>query len=300
MTFLSFSLGLSEARNGSRMKDRPSGVIWLLIALALVCVMPSKQSLWIDEGFTVPYAQEDSFARFMARLENEQGSEALMPLGMLSSWAGAKIFGRSELGLRAVSALWAGIAILLFWRTGLLVGIAWLPALLACHPFLWYYAGEVRPYAMVIAMSSGLLYGFATILSSERETSRGLHALLAFGLPLCATQVLGIVPFAVVAGVVSAVLLRRRSHDRGTFWLSWSLEGFSSFSDCTTQGRSPEALTSTGKDHGRLAWAISCFPPMSSSVLWDLALAVTNSGKAPSRVGLVVQFRTSSARPPLA
>jgi hypothetical protein len=192
------------------MRERPSGVIWLVFALALVALMPSDQSLWIDEGFTVPYAQEGGFAQFMSRLENEQGSEALMPLGMFSSWAGAKIFGRSELGLRAVSALWAGIAVLLFWRTGLVVGFAWLPALLACHPFLWYYAGEARPYAMVIAMSSGMLYGFVTILSSESKTSRGLRTLLLFGLLLCATQVLGVMPFIVVAGVVGLVLLRRR------------------------------------------------------------------------------------------
>ena len=209
-TFLSLSPGLSEARNGSRMKNRPSGVIWLLFALALVALMPSNQSLWIDEGITVPYAQESSFAHFMSRLESDNGSEALMPLGMFSSWAGAKIFGRSELGLRAVSALWAAAAVFLLWRTGVLAGFAWLPALLACHPFLWYYGGEVRPYAMVIAMSSGLLYAFVMIISSEGEANRGLHVLLLFGPLLCATQVLGIVPSAVVAGVVGTELLRRR------------------------------------------------------------------------------------------
>lgn len=185
-------------------------MIWLVFGLALVFLMPSKQSLWIDEGFTVPYAQEHSFSQFVSRLERERGSEALMPLGMFSSWSGARIFGQSELGLRIVSALWAAAAVFLVWRTGVLIGFAWLPALLACHPFLWYYGGEVRPYAMVIAMSSGLVYGFVTILSSEGDTNRGLHTLLLFGPLLCATQVLGFVPFAVVAGVVGSVLLRRR------------------------------------------------------------------------------------------
>ncbi len=191
------------------MRSRPSGVIWLVFGLALVCLMPSNQSLWIDEGFTVPYAQEHSFAQFMSRLESDQGSEALMPLGMFSSWAGAKVFGRSELGLRAVSALWAAVAVLLFWRAGVAIGFSWLPALLACHPFLWYYGGEVRPYAMVIAMSSGLLYAFVTILYSEGGTDRGLRAFLLFGPLLCATHVLGVVPFAVVTGVVGIALLKR-------------------------------------------------------------------------------------------
>ena len=192
------------------MKNRPSGLIWLVFGLALVCLMPSTQSLWIDEGFTVPYAQEDSFTHFISRLESEQGSEALMPLGMFASWSGAKIFGQSEVGLRAVSALWAAVAVLLLWRTGTRTGFTWLAALLACHSFLWYYGGEVRPYAMVIAMSSGLLYGFVEILSSGGDTNRGLHTLLLFGPLLCATQVLGIVPLAAVAGVVGLVLLRRR------------------------------------------------------------------------------------------
>ena len=192
------------------MKTRLSGVIWLVFGLAVVVLMPSDQSLWIDEGFTVPYAQEDSFSEFTSRLESEQGSEALMPLGMFATWAGAKIFGQSELGLRAVSALWAAVAVLLLWRIGARVGVAWLPALLACHPFLWYYAGEVRPYAMAIAMGSGLLYALVTIMSSQGETNRRLHALLLFGPLLCATHVLGVVPVAVVFGVIGFELLKRR------------------------------------------------------------------------------------------
>jgi hypothetical protein len=196
------------------MKGKTSGTIWLIFALALVTLMPTNQSLWIDEGFTVPYAQGGSFGHLISRLENEKGSEALMPLGMFSTWAGAKIFGRSELGLRAVSALWAAVAVLLFWRIGAIVGLAWLPALLACHPFLWYYAGEARPYAMLIAMSSGVLYGFVTIQSSETKTNRGLQTFLLFGFLLCATQVLGVVPFAVVAGVVGVQLARKKWRPR--------------------------------------------------------------------------------------
>jgi hypothetical protein len=207
------------------MRNKSSGLIWLVLGLALVCLMPSNQSLWIDEGFTAQYAQDDSFAQFMSRLDNEKGSEALMPLGMFSTWAGAKIFGRSELGLRVVSALWAGVTVLLLWRTGVLIGFAWLPALIACHPFLWYHGGEVRPYVMVIAMSSGLLYGFVTILSSGGETKRGLHALLLFGPLLSATYVLGFLPFAAVVGVVGITLLRRRWKPRPRDLLALGISG---------------------------------------------------------------------------
>ena len=207
------------------MKNKSPGVIWLVLALALVALMPTNQSLWIDEGFTLPYAQESGFSHFISRLENEKGSESLMPLGMLSSWAGAKIFGQSELGLRAVSALWAVVAVLLLWRTGVLIGLAWLPALLACHPFLWYYASEVRPYAMAIAMGSGLLYAFVAILSPDGKANWGFYALLLFGPLLCATYVLGVVPFAVVVGVAALALFQRRWKPRAREILAFVLSG---------------------------------------------------------------------------
>jgi len=207
------------------MRNKSSGLIWLVLSLALVCLMPSNQSLWIDEGYTAQYAQEGSFAQFMSRLDSEKGSEALMPLGMVSSWAGAKVFGRSEFGLRVVSALWAGVAILLFWRTGALIGFAWLPALIACHAFLWYHGGEVRPYVMVIAMSAGLLYAFVAVLWPGGETKRGLHALLLFGPLLCATYVLGFLPFAAVAGVVGIELLRKQWKPRTRDLLALVISG---------------------------------------------------------------------------
>jgi 4-amino-4-deoxy-L-arabinose transferase-like glycosyltransferase len=198
------------------MKRETATVLALAFSLLLVCLMPTSQSLWIDEGFTVPYAQDHSFGQFLTRLENEKGSEALMPLGMLSSWAGAKVFGVSELGLRVVSAIWAAIAVVLLWRAGAVAGLVWLPALLACHPFLWYYASEVRPYAMVIAMGAGLAYGLVALVTTESGSSRGLYALLLFGPLLCATQVLGVVPCAAVAAAAAAVLLRRRWRPRAS------------------------------------------------------------------------------------
>jgi hypothetical protein len=171
--------------------------------------MPSTESLWIDEGFTIPYAQDQGLRDFLHRITHDRLSEPLMPLGMLSSWAGAKALGRTELGLRLVSTLWAGVAVFLFWRTGLKVGLPWLPALMACHPFLWYYAGEARPYAMVIAMSAGVLYAFVTILESEGRPTIGLPLLLVFGALLCATHALSIASFAAVVAVTGVVLLRR-------------------------------------------------------------------------------------------
>jgi hypothetical protein len=193
-----------------RIKSPSNGLSWVILALALVCLMPSNESLWIDEGFTIPYAQEQGLRGFFHRLTHDRLSEPLMPLGMFSSWAGARVFGQTELGLRLVSALWAGVAIIVFWRIGVKIGLPWLPALMACHPFLWYYAGEARPYAMVIAMSAGVLYGFVHLLNSDRTPALGLPLLLLFGTLLCATHALSVASFAAVFSVTGVVLLRRR------------------------------------------------------------------------------------------
>ena len=78
---------------------------WLLVALALISLMPTNQSLWIDEGFSLAYADEPTVKALATRLVTSPGSEPLMPLGILSTWAGAKVFGRSESGLRRPNRL---------------------------------------------------------------------------------------------------------------------------------------------------------------------------------------------------
>ncbi len=194
---------------GSHTAKDQRGLLWTLLGLVLVCAMPSGRSLWLDEGYTAPYARDVDASSFIDRMLSDEGSEALRPLGMLSFWVGAKIFGSSELGLRAVSAMWAAIAVLLLWRTGRMIGGPWLPSLLAAHPFLWYYAGDARPYTMLVAMGAGLLYALVAVLAGGATTDRGLGALLIFGVLVSATDVLGVLLFGPVFGVVVGLLVRQ-------------------------------------------------------------------------------------------
>jgi hypothetical protein len=173
-------------------------------------LMPNGQSLWIDEGFTIQYANLRNFPEFVDRLERDRGSEVLMPLGMLSTWVGASVLGTSEWRLRVVSAVWAGVAVALMWRIGVIVGLPWMALAFACHPFLWYYGAEVRPYSMTIAMSTGVLLGLVSVLYSEGDHPGDLWAMLLFGPLLCATNILGVVPYAVSAALVLLVVLIRR------------------------------------------------------------------------------------------
>ncbi len=171
--------------------------------------MPSGHSLWLDEGYTARYAQLGDFDRLFDRILSDQGAEALRPLGMFAFWAGAKVFGSSELGLRLISAMWTAFAVILLWRAGRIAGCPWLPALFAVHPFVWYYTGEARPYAMIIAMGAGVLYGLVAVVAGAATTDRGLATLSIFGLLASATDVLGILLFGPAAAIAAGVLLHR-------------------------------------------------------------------------------------------
>ena len=205
------------------MKKGWPGILWTVLGLTLVCAMPSGHSLWLDEGYTEPYARDGAVSGFVDRILADQGSEALRPLGMFSFWAGAKVFGTSELGLRLVSALWTAVAVILLGRTGRIIGCPWLPALFAVHPFVWYYTGEARPYAMLIAMGAGILYGLAAVWAGEATTDRGLAALSIFGPLASATDVLGILLFGPAAAIVAGILVHRGWRPRLRQWLAFAL-----------------------------------------------------------------------------
>jgi hypothetical protein len=108
-----------------------------------------------------------------------------------------------------VSAVWAAIAIVLFWWIGLTSGVAWLPAFMACQPFLWYYGGEARPYAMIIALSSASLCAFSVSLADTDVASPKVGAFLLSGFLLSATHLLAVVPFVVAACVLGLTLVGR-------------------------------------------------------------------------------------------
>jgi hypothetical protein len=122
-------------------------------------------------------------------------SGAQMPLGVFSFWAGSRIFGHSEVGLRISSAIWIIVAIIFLWRVGVHVQVQFLPALFVCNAFVWYYAGEARSYAMQMALGSVLLYGLVLALGEERDVSKGLRATLIVGPFLCATSMLAVIPY---------------------------------------------------------------------------------------------------------
>jgi hypothetical protein len=129
---------------------------------------------------------------------------------MLSTWAGSKLFGRSELGLRSSSVIWAAIAVFIMWRLGGMIGAPWLAVVFASHPFLWYYASEARPYTMTMALSAGVLYFAVAIIARPEGSRSGVLCFLLLGVLLCGAHALASIPFVISVAIVGSALARRR------------------------------------------------------------------------------------------
>lgn len=181
--------------------------VFLALALALCVLMPSTQSLWIDEAQTWRFASEPTVGGLFSALEKTHTSEGLMPLGMLMSWVGIRIFGVSEWQLRAVNIFWAAAAVAAFHVLGRRWRAPWAPLLLAIQPFLWYYANEARPYTMQIAAGAWLLVGLVTCVEDRRVDAKTLLILLASSGILIGTVLFGIL----VVGPACLLIV----------WLAW-------------------------------------------------------------------------------
>lgn len=180
-----------------------SASVFFLLALALVPLMPSADSIWVDEAQTWRYARHTTFADVWNEFRVEKFSEAQMPLGMLGAWSWAQIFGTSEFALRAPNMLYAIGAILCFYLIGRREHLPGLPLFFAVQPYLWFYVNEARPYALQ-------MLGGSLLLSALHQVYRGNIAsirwviLWAVGAIICSSSsMLGAIPtFAFTAAIL--------------------------------------------------------------------------------------------------
>jgi hypothetical protein len=192
------------------MNERNSSLIFLLAALALVPLMPSGDSIWIDEAQTWRYARHASVAEVWHEFRNDKFSEAQMPLGMAAAWAWARILGTSEWALRAPNMVYAAGSILCFYLIGRRERIPWMPLFMAIQPFLWFYVNEARPYALQILGGSLLLLALYKVYRGSLS-SANWAILWAFGSIISsASSMLSTIPTLAFTVAIGAELLRRR------------------------------------------------------------------------------------------
>jgi len=189
---------------------------WICLGLALVLMglAPSGESFWIDEANSAIMAMQPHLNGWWHAV-NQVASDVQMSPYFFQLWVWEKLFGAAEWTLRCNNLPW------------ILLGIgAWFVALprplkgtfaLLCgvSPFLWYYASEIRPYAMLFGASSLMfasLYGWATAGPSKgRFLGLGLGGLMAIGASAAA------LPWVALTFALFAMLLWRSQPDR-SYW----------------------------------------------------------------------------------
>lgn len=172
---------------------------WLLLSLALILIMPSSDSLWVDEAQTWSHVATPNLETWFRNLTENGFSEALMPLGMLLAWIFGKILGTTEWALRAPNLLWTALATVAFWRIGVIWRAPWACLLFAVQPFVWFYTDEARPYALQIACGAWMVLCVVECMDRQEVRLSSLLVLLATSLVLTATTLFGIVTVAAVA-----------------------------------------------------------------------------------------------------
>ena len=194
-----------------------------LLAVALIAAMPGKDSIWTDEGQTYHYATQPDFHTWRVALVHDGASEALMPGGMLAPWLAARAFPTSEWSMRAVNVLWAVLALVPLVLLMRQLHLPWLPILFAVQPFLWFYTNEARPYVMQIAEGAWLLLALLKWGEPGERPERWCWCFAAAGVLLCATSLLGVIPFVAVFLIGLLAVWKQKLRPPRSCWLPLAL-----------------------------------------------------------------------------
>lgn len=170
--------------------------LWLLFPAVLGLAI-TRQSLWIDEGFTVWFASHRNVASFFSSVIASD-ADSQMFLYLLYMWGWVRVFGTSELALRAANIpfaiLLAGAMIWVSWNL-LQRSKVWV--IVCLSPFIWFYMNEARPYIALMALSAVSLVAMLAYLTDSRRykvcapwccltallLAWGIHILAAFIVP---------------------------------------------------------------------------------------------------------------------
>lgn len=189
--------------------QRPRLRLWFLafVALAVAALAITDQSLWIDEGNTAWKAVQPSLRAWWTAFVSERGSDLQMPGYMLFVWSWEKIFGASEIALRASNApFFAGGLCALAWgmsphrtRQSALVLLA------LTNAFLWYYLSEARPYIVLFCFASVTAACLFRLLRDPEEAVESPLWFRLFCIGLCGLCLTSLIAVPWALGAIVAV-----------------------------------------------------------------------------------------------
>ena len=141
----------------------------VLTGAVLRFVPLSEQSFSHDEAVTVGRVLQPDLGDTLATVPE---SERTPHLYYLLAWIWTRAAGEGEFGVRSLSALFGTLMIPVAYFIGRSVGRARTglvaAALVAVNPFLIYYSGDARAYALMALFSALSVLGFARALGRAR------------------------------------------------------------------------------------------------------------------------------------
>ncbi|MEO5917124.1 MAG: hypothetical protein ABIS50_23040 [Luteolibacter sp.] len=162
----------------------------LLAFIALIvglCAITS-QSLWMDEGSGAFKALMPNIRDWWTMTMRLGGSDTQMPVYMFLLWCWTKCGVLGEFALRCINLPWLILAVLALRK------VRFWPLVCLTSPFVLYYTGELRPYAMQIAGGALAAAALGEIIEERgRQGYEGLHAAAGAGLLLAASSLTALV-----------------------------------------------------------------------------------------------------------
>lgn len=188
--------------------------ILLLAALAIATGLAfiTHQSLWMDEGSTVFKALLPSLSDWWHMTMRLGGSDVQMPVYMFLAWGWEKLGASTEYALRCVNLPWIIVATLALGR------VRFWPLVLLTSPFMLYYTGEMRPYAMQVAAGAvAALALFKVHAGKDGGGFDGIHTTAAAALFLASSSLTAAV--WAVGLWIGVLVLRPDWLKRAGFWM---------------------------------------------------------------------------------
>ncbi|MBN1437690.1 MAG: glycosyltransferase family 39 protein [Sedimentisphaerales bacterium] len=180
-----------------------SGLTWYTIALLIIIGVGTflrvyhlgKESLWVDEGYTIRSASLDLYELF--ELTSTYDQHPPLYYGIVHFWI--KVFGDSETALRMPSAIFGSLIILVLYKIGRLLfsrNMALIGALLcSVSLFQIYYSQEARSYILLALLASLSTYYF--LLSMRNKSKKMFTAYLISSFLLMHCHIYGM--FVIIA-----------------------------------------------------------------------------------------------------
>jgi hypothetical protein len=199
-------------------------LVWLVLPTTL-CLAITRQSLWVDEGFTVWFASHKSIASFFSGLMGSPGApgDPQMLFYLLYMWGWIKLFGTSEVALRAANVPFALLLMgAMSWASRHLLRQPSIWVLFCLSPFLWFYLNEARPYVALMAFSTVAIVALLAYLIHTSDYKLFAPWCCLFALLLAwGTHILGVFLFPSMMVLAAATAIGDPAVRR-TFVHDWS------------------------------------------------------------------------------